>query len=287
MPSEITKSENQALARFLKEIEKIPVLSREEEYRLAKKYKEEGDLEAAKKLIISNLRFVVKIALEYRHYPFNLMDLIQEGNVGLMMAVKKFDPDKGYRLISYAVWWIRAFIHSYIMNNWSLVKIGTTQAQKKLFGHMRELGAISNSEDVKALADKLDVPEKDVVEMEMRLAHRDYSIDQSINADEDDITFADVIEDKGPSQEDIVISQEEHALLKTGIKRAIDVLDERERKIIERRFLSERPASLRQLGKEMNLSRERVRQIEKQALSKIAKELQKAKVPLPLGPGSS
>lgn len=281
----IKKSENSALAHFLKEIEKIPVLSREEELALARKYREEGDLEAAKKLVLSNLRFVVKIALEYRNYPFNLMDLIQEGNIGLMMAVKKYDPEKGYRLISYAVWWIRAFIHSYIMNNWSLVKIGTTKAQKKLFPKMSTLSKIQSEEDVKALARKLDVSEEDIIEMEMRLAHKDFSLDSTISYEDDERTYADIIEGDEPTHEEIAISNEEHELIKTGVRQAISVLNEREREIIEKRFLSDNPMSLRELGKEMKLSRERVRQIEKSALQKISNELRKGKIILPLPAG--
>ena len=173
-----------SLHRYLAEISNYPVLSREEEYNLAKKFKDDGDLDAARKLVTSNLKFVVRVANEYKNYGFNTMDIIQEGNVGLMHAVKGFDPTKGYRLISYAVWWIRAYIQNYIIKSWSLVKVGTTQAQRKLFYKLRstkkelEMGGDNlSSEDYRELAQKLDVPDEAVIEMEQRMGSKDLSLD--------------------------------------------------------------------------------------------------------------
>src|SRR3989337_1184720 len=193
---------------FLKEIETYPLLSREEERKLALKYREERDFESAKKLVVSNLRFVVKIASEYISYGFPLLDLIQEGTIGLMNAVKKFNPYKGYRLISYAVWWIKARIQSYIMKSWSLVKIGTTQAQRKLFQSIgkakRELSISHDeltNEDLKNIADFFDVREKDVLGMEMRMAGRDFSLNMASSGDES-ITYLDSIPDSRENQED-------------------------------------------------------------------------------------
>src|ERR1700739_851128 len=181
-----------SMERYLAEISNYPILSREEEYKLAMKYRKKKDLEAARKLITSNLRFVVKIANEYRGYGLNLMDLIQEGNIGLMHAVKRFDPTKGYHLISYAVWWIRAYIHNYIIRTWSLVKLGTTQAQRKLFYKLRSAkhkmdisDETLSSEDYKALADELGVSDESVIEMDQRMGGKDLSLDTKIKEDTD------------------------------------------------------------------------------------------------------
>ena len=190
------------IERYLAEIGNHPILSREEEHKLATKYKEDGDLEAAKQLIRANLKFVVKIANEYKNYGINPMDVIQEGNLGLMQAVKRFDPTRGYRLISYAVWWIRAYIQNYVVKTWSLVKVGTTQAQRKLFYKLRstknEMDLTKQQlspEDYKLLADKLGVPDQAVIEMDKRMKTKDFSLDTEIK-DKSEATHLDFLQDK-------------------------------------------------------------------------------------------
>jgi RNA polymerase sigma-32 factor len=260
---------------FLKEIEGYPLLSREEEYELAVRYHEEGDFESAKKLIVSNLRFVIKIAYEYVSYGFPLLDLIQEGTLGLMQAVKKFDPYKGYRLISYAVWWIRAKIHSFIMNSWSIVKIGTTQAQRKLFQKLSRAKKQLNitdaeltDESLKRVADLFGVKEQDVLSMEMRVASRDFSLD-NVSSDDESITHLDSLSDHNANQEEIVESMQVAELTQEGLQTGLEKLSPRERHVIEKRYLSSPPMKLRELGNEMAISKERTRQIEVQALKKL------------------
>jgi RNA polymerase sigma-32 factor len=270
-----------SIERYLAEISNYPILSREEEYKLAMRYKKRGDLNAARKLINSNLRFVVKVANEYRGYGLNPMDLIQEGNIGLMQAVKRFDPTKGYRLISYAVWWIRAYIQNYIIRTWSLVKVGTTQAQRKLFYKLRSTKhKMDIAEDnlspkgYKILAEELGVPDESVIEMEQRMGARDLSLDAEINGDRE-ITHLDFLADDVSNQEDIITKAEEEEKIKKGLKIALKSLKDRERFIIENRILRDKPLTLEELGKKLNLSRERVRQIESAALKKIKDVLEK------------
>jgi RNA polymerase sigma-32 factor len=260
---------------FLKEIEKYPVLDKEEEYKLAVRYHEENDLEAANTLVVSNLRFVVKIAREYLSYGFPLSDLVQEGTMGLMKAVKKFDPYKGYRLISYAVWWIRAGIQNHIMKFWSQVKIGTTQAQRKLFhkiGRAKKELNIENSEmteqEVSKVAKLFGVRDKDVIDMEFRMASRDYSLDAA-STEDNTVTYLDTLSDGKATQEEVLQSIQTEELSSQGIRAGFEKLSTREQKVIESRYLKSPPEKLRELGDELGISKERVRQIEVQALKKL------------------
>ena len=265
-----------SVKKYMAEISKYPILSREEEYRLAVMYRKKEDLEAAKKLITSNLRFVIKIAYKYRNYGINLMELIQEGNLGLMQAVKKFDPTRGYRLITYAVWWIRAYIQSYIIKTWSLVKIGTTQAQKKLFyklssakRKMELANKILSPEDYKTLAKELGVSGEAIAEMEQRMAGKDLSLDVEIREEGERATHLDFLADKLASQEEILTKIQEEEKIKRELDAALKSLEERERFIIENRILRDNPLTLEELGTKLNISRERVRQIENEALKKM------------------
>jgi len=271
---------NTSLNMFLKEVDNYPLLSKQEEYDTAVNYYENGDLEAANKLVLSNLRFVIKIAGEYKSYGFPLMDLIQEGTIGLMRAVKKFNPYKGYRLISYAVWWIKARIYGHIMKFWSNVKIGTTQAQRKLFQKLgnakRKLNIYSsrlNDEEVAKVAAHFGVKEKDVVEMELRHASRDFSLDQNIDSDDGSLNYIDILPDKGINQEQLVEEIEFNSVASEELKKGLENLNERERKVINERFYLENPRKLHEIGAEMGVSKERIRQIEKSALKKLQKNM--------------
>ena len=262
------------LALYMNNIKQYPLLSKDEEFELAVRWHDHNDIEAAHKLVVSNLRFVVKIAYEYTDYGLKLMDLIQEGNIGLMQAVKKFDPYKGFRLISYAVWWIRAYIQNYIIKSWSLVKIGTTQAQKKLFYKMRQvkkaLGIDSTKdEDISKIAKELDVKDDVVREMDQRLAGRDLSLNNSLSPD-DDNTYIDLVSEDA-TQESELIDDEEKNNLKSDIKKALKLLNEKERYIIKNRIMADDPKTLQDIADKFNISRERVRQIEAGALIKLKK----------------
>jgi len=274
-PGNLLPAHTTSLQRYMAELSNYPVLSREEEYELAMKYKNDGDLDAARKLVSSNLKFVVKVANEYKNYGLNTMDLIQEGNIGLMQAVKGFDPNKGYRIISYAVWWIRAYIQNYIIKSWSLVKVGTTQAQRKLFYKLRstknqlELGDGNlSAEDYKELADKLNVSNQDVIEMDKRMGGKDFSLDAEIKGDTE-LSHMDFLADDDVNQEELITKAEEDDIVKSGMVDALKVLKDRERFIIENRILSDKPLTLEELGEKYNISRERVRQIENAALKKM------------------
>ena len=268
------------LAVYLQEIKKFPMLTAEEEYMLAKRYKEHGDSDAAHKLVTSHLRLVAKIAMGYRGYGLPVTDLISEGNVGIMQAVKKFDPEKGFRLATYAMWWIRAQIQEYVLHSWSLVKIGTTAAQKKLFFNLRkiknQLTSIDSGnlspENVREIATRLDVKEGEVIDMENRL----FTSDQSLNVklgEEHDTEWQDLIEDKQETHDRIIENKDELNYRRSLFTKAFKVLNEREKEIIKLRKLSENPLKLEDLSKKYKISRERVRQIEEKALEKLQKEI--------------
>jgi len=269
-----------SLQSYLAQIRNHPVLSREEEYELAMKLRKTGDLEAARQLIVSNLKFVVRIANEYKNYNVNTMDLIQEGNIGLMKAVRGFDPTKGYRLISYAVWWIRAYIQNHIMKSWSLVKVGTNQSQRKLFYKLRSTknrieatGAEMGEDIYSEIAKELDVPDSQVIEMDRIMSGKDLSLDANVDGSTER-TYLDVLGDTF-DQEQFLEDSQTRPLVARKIKEALANLKDRERYIIERRILTDSPETLEKLSRKFGISRERVRQIEKNALNKIRQEFQK------------
>ncbi len=258
---------------YISEINRFPLLTPEEEFKLAMRLKKDSDVTAAEKLIVSNLRFVVKIAHEYRNYGFKLADLIQEGNVGLIHAVKKFDPEKGYRLISYAVWWIRAYIQNYLIKSWSIVKIGTTQAQRKLFFKLnqtkKDLETLSKrNPEFSEIATSLGVKDSEVEEMDLRMGARDVSLHEMIN-DESSNSHIDFLAYEGDNQETSLIKNEEKSLVQRDIAGALAHLNERESYIILNRVMADDPKTLQEIGEKYNISRERARQIEKQALKKM------------------
>jgi RNA polymerase sigma-32 factor len=259
------------LTLYLAEINRFPVLSADDEYRFAIKFYEEKDLDAAHTLITSNLRFVVKIAAEYRSYGMKMLDLIQEGNVGLMMAVRKFNPFKGFRLISYAVWWIRAYIHNFIISTWSLLKIGTTQAQKKLFFKLNQaknaIRGMTGDDDLEATALSLDVKENEVEEMEQRM-RGEYSLDAEV-IDGEGITLLENLVDERQNQEEMLGDLQEQVALRNEINQALSGLNEKERYVIEQRVTSDTPLTLQEIADRFSISRERVRQIEEGALKKM------------------
>jgi RNA polymerase sigma-32 factor len=268
------------LSVYLQEIKQFPILSAEEEYLLAKKFKEEGDTKAAHKLVTSHLRLVAKIAMGYRGYGLPVTDLISEGNVGIMQAVKKFDHEKGFRLATYAMWWIRAQIQEYVLHSWSLVKIGTTAAQKKLFFILRKLknqlesidsGNLS-PENVREIANRLNVKEAEVTSMEGRL----FSNDQSLNVHlghETEAEWQDMIVDEGDTQDIIVEKKDEYTYRKKLFLEALKILNPREKEIIKLRRLNEKPKKLEELSIQFKVSRERIRQIEEKAMQKLQKEI--------------
>ncbi|HKO07651.1 MAG TPA: RNA polymerase sigma factor RpoH, partial [Alphaproteobacteria bacterium] len=266
------------LSRYLQEIRRFPMLEAGDEYMLAKRWREHNDLEAAHQLVTSHLRLVAKIAMGYRGYGLPLAELISEGNVGLMQAVKRFEPDRGFRLATYAMWWIRAAIQEYILHSWSLVKIGTTAAQKKLFFNLRrikgQLQAIDEGdlspEHVKKIATELDVPESDVVQMNRRLASPDHSLNAPVR-EEGDGEWQDWLEDESESQETRLAEDEEMTNRRRLLDSALKALNPRERRILVERRLQDEPTTLEDLSKAYGISRERVRQIEVRAFEKLQK----------------
>jgi RNA polymerase sigma-32 factor len=265
-----------SLESYLVQINQFPLLTQEEEFQLAVKYRKYNDIEAAQKLITSNLKFVVKVAFEYKSYGVKLLDLIQEGNIGLMMAVKKFNPYKGYRFISYAIWWIRAYIQNFIIKTWSLVKIGTTQAQKKLFykiGKVRRALESDGENDKRyeLLAHDLDVAKKDIIEMEQRMSSRDLSLDTPFDEGQE-LTPLDLLREDTPNQEEAFAQAEERKIQEHEVLNAMKRLNEKEAYVIKNRIMAESPLTLQEIGTHLKLSRERVRQIESEALRKLKKE---------------
>jgi RNA polymerase sigma-32 factor len=254
-------------------------ISREEEHELAVRWREEGDVEAARRLVLANLRLVVKIAMEYRRSWTNVLDLIQEGNVGLMQAVQRFDPFQGVKLSSYAAYWIRAYVLKYLIDNIRMVRLGTTRAQRKLFFRLnrerRELERQGFSAEPKLLAERLDVSEADVVDMQQRLAEADVSLDAPVGREDGGATFGDFVRASGASAEAEVGDGELRRVFLDHVKRFAGDLDERERRIIEERILAEEPRTLQELGDEFGVTRERVRQLEARLVKRLREYLRK------------
>jgi RNA polymerase sigma-32 factor len=281
--SATTRLTANSLEVYLSEINRFPLLTIEEEQRLAREFASGRDTRAAHRLVTANLRFVVKVSYEYRSYGFRMADLIQEGNIGLMKAVQKFDPDKGIRLISYAVWWIRAYIQNYILKSWSLVKLGTTQAQRKLFFSLartrRELdktsvehGADSDGRDSSKVASKLRVKTSEVEEMAQRMEGRDLSLDAPMS-DDGGTSHVDFVPASNPGADDELSGHQEQAMVSGRVGAALARLDRRERFIIEQRVMAEQPMTLKELGEHFGFSRERARQLEIRAKEKLKSEL--------------
>jgi len=280
LPSLVSDSN---LARYLAEIRQFPMLEQSEEFMLAKRWQQHQDTEAAHKMVTSHLRLVAKIAMGYRGYGLPMSEVISEGNVGLMQAVKRFDPDKGFRLATYAMWWIRAAIQEYILHSWSLVKIGTTAAQKKLFFNLRrvkgQLKALEEGdlrpETVKEIATRLDVPESDVVDMNRRLAAPDHSLNAPVRMDGEG-EWQEWLVDEGDSQETMLAESQEFGRRQKLLDRALTLLNPRERRILSERRLKDEPTTLEDLSKEFGISRERVRQIEVRAFDKVQRAIRNA-----------
>ncbi len=278
----LSLSPEQGLSRYLTEIRKFPMLSKDEEFMLAKRWREHEDPDAAEKMVTSHLRLVAKIAMGYRGYGLPMAEVISEGNVGLMQSVKKFDPDKGFRLATYAMWWIRASIQEYILRSWSLVKLGTTAAQKKLFFNLRrmkgEIDAIDNAqlnpEQVKQIATQLNVPEKDVISMNGRMSGGDASLNAPMGA-EGDMEWMDWLEDEGSDQAETYAETQEFDARMELLQSAMADLSEREQHILQERRLTDEPKTLEDLSEVYNVSRERIRQIEVRAFEKLQKAMQK------------
>ena len=272
------------LSNYLNEIKKFPMLSAEEEYTLATRLRIHGDTDAAHQLVTSHLRLVAKLAMGYKGYGLPITDIMSEGNVGLMQAVQKFDPEKGFRLATYALWWVKAAMQEYILRSWSLVKIGTTAVQKKLFFNLRraknqiqayEDGDL-NPEKMEKISKQLNVPEKEVVNMNRRLSGADPSLNAKISSDDGSQTeWQDWIEADTPNQEEEYAEKEEDSIRKDLISESLSVLNERELDIVQTRRLSEETTTLEELSEKYDISRERVRQIEVRALEKIKEEIQK------------
>jgi RNA polymerase sigma-32 factor len=271
----IVPSEN-GVARYLRDIWRFPVLTADEEYMLALRWREHGDVDAAHKLVTSHLRLVAKIAMKYRGYGLPVADLLSEGNIGLMKAVKKFEPERGFRLATYAIWWIKAAMTEYVLRSWSLVRMGTMAAQKKMFFNLRRLksrleildnGDIS-FDDARALAKRLDVSEEEIVDMNRRISSRDASLNTPLG-EEEGMEFQDTLVDDSPSPEALAIQGDEASRRRRMLVDALKTLNERERHIFVERRLKDDPVTLEELGQQYGISRERVRQLEARAFEKV------------------
>ena len=273
------------LQRYLDDIRKFPMLEPDQEFMLAKRWREHNDREAAHQLVTSHLRLVAKIAMGYRGYGLPVAEIISEGNVGMMQAVKRFDPDRGFRLATYAMWWIRASIQEYILHSWSLVKMGTTAAQKKLFFNLRKMKAKLQAfeegdlapEHVAHIAKELDVPEQDVIQMNRRLAGGDNSLNAPLRIDGDG-EWQDWLEDDSENQEETLADSEELTIRREMLADAMQTLNDREQKILTERRLTEDPKTLEDLSNEFGVSRERVRQMEVRAFEKLQKAMRNAAI---------
>ena len=272
-------SSDGSLSAYLAQIKKFPMLDAEEEYMLAKNWRSTGNIKSAEKLVTSHLRLVAKIAMGYKGYGLPINEMISEGNIGLMQAVKKFEPEKGFRLATYAMWWIKASIQEYILKSWSLVKIGTTTAQKKLFFNLKKLknqiapfaeGDLKDNQ-VKTIANKLDVSEEEVVSMNRRLSGKEQSLNAPIGEDGEE--WQDWVVDKNMDQELKIAQQEEMEHRKDWLKDSIKILNDREKEILYARRLTENPITLEDLSKKHKISRERIRQIENKAFEKLQKHM--------------
>ncbi|RIJ18055.1 RNA polymerase sigma factor RpoH [Henriciella mobilis] len=278
----IALSPEQGLSRYLTEIRKFPMLEKEQEFMLAKRWQQHEDTDAAEQMVTSHLRLVAKIAMGYRGYGLPMAEVISEGNVGLMQAVKKFDPDKGFRLATYAMWWIRAAIQEYILRSWSLVKLGTTAAQKKLFFNLRrikgEINALEsgdlNPDQVKEIAERLNVSEKDVLSMNGRMSGSDASLNAPMGQ-EGDMEWQDWLTDDDPGQAESYANRQEFDSRMTLLQEAMADLSEREQHILQERRLTDEPKTLEELSEVYNVSRERIRQIEVRAFEKIQKAMKR------------
>ena len=270
----------EGLSVYLGQIKKFPMLDAEEEYMLAKNWKERGNLKSAHKLVTSHLRLVAKIAMGYRGYGLPVNELISEGNIGLMQAVKKFDPDKGFRLATYAMWWIKAAIQEYVLRSWSLVKMGTTTAQKKLFFNLKKIkNQIAPDQDgdlkdhqVKEISNRLDVDSNEVINMNRRMMGQEKSLNDPIKVGETD-EWQDWLVDESLDQELLISQRQEYNDKKELLNSSMQILNEREKEIIKARRLSENPITLEDLSKKYKISRERIRQIETKAFEKLQKSM--------------
>ena len=280
----VVMSPEGGLSRYLSEIRKFPMLAKDEEFMLAKRWAEHEDTAAAHRMVTSHLRLVAKIAMGYRGYGLPIGEVISEGNVGLMQAVKKFDPDKGFRLATYAMWWIRASIQEYILRSWSLVKMGTTAAQKKLFFNLRkaksEIAALQEGdlrpEQVSTIATKLGVLDEEVISMNRRLSGGDASLNSPMRADSESEWQDWLVDDKTPSQETVVADAQENSVRMELLQAAMTELTDRERHILTERRLKDEPTTLEDLAGQYGVSRERVRQIEVRAFEKLQKSMRAA-----------
>jgi RNA polymerase sigma-32 factor len=281
--TDLAKSNERGFLQYLQQIQKFPLLTSEEEFEYGVRFAKTGDKEAAKILIQSHLRLVVKMARKFKNYGLPIIDLVSEGNLGLMQAVKKFDPQKGFRFATYAMWWIRAYMQDYILRSWSLVKIGTTVAQKKLFFNLhkikKKLGASTDkemlSQHVAQIASELNVSQKEVIEMNSRLSQSDTSLNNLVNDEDDSREVVDLMVSNDPSQEEIAIQNQEKSQQQAIFKKAFSCLNEREQDILTKRQISENPLTLEELSQIYQVSRERIRQIEENSINKIKKEIKK------------